>query len=382
MAHLNVLRVALLPVLATSLIAACSGKSGGGTAGTSGTAGASGTAGGAGGTGGVACPTTTFGGAGAGAPTMLVSAPGAVDLQLVLAGGNVYWTEKAKGTVNSIAVAGGATTSVATAQMSPGPLSVDGTTVYWANGDGVVMKKAGGGAAAVFLAATTSPTTDDEDANTVNALLADAGSLYVGRFVESLKVPAAGGAPVVLSHSPASDKGRPGAFVLDPTHLYQTELVHQAITRETLDGMQKGLIEDHVTRVALAPDRIAVSQGALVNDAIALSGSNVIWADGNNIKTKKVTAAENDSFTVIGNSAGYNAISGFVLSGATVYLAETTDNNIQKMKLLVDLSADCTNQGTVIATGQSNAGQFAADATSVYWRTCGATDCQIMKLAK
>jgi hypothetical protein len=382
MAHLNVLRdvlrAALLPVLATGLIAACSGKSGGGTAG------AGGTAGGAGGTGGLACPTTTFAAAGAGAPTMLVSAPGAVDVQLVVAGGNVYWTEKAKGTVNSIPVAGGATTALATAQMLPGPLSVDGTTVYWANGDGVVMKKAGAGAgaAAIFLPATTNPTADDADANTVNALLASAGSLYVGRFVESLKVPMAGGAPVVLSHSPASDKGRPGAFVLDAAHLYQTELVHQAITRETLDGMQNGLIEDHVTHVALAPDRIAVSQGALVTDAIALSGSNVVWADGNNIKTKKVTAAENDSFTVIGNSAGYNAISGFVLSGTTLYLAETTDDNIQKMKLLVDLDAACTNQGTVIATGQSNAGQLAADATNVYWRTCGATDCQIMKLAK
>ncbi len=374
MAHLNFFRGA---VLATGLIAACSGKSGGGSAGTGGSAGAAG-----GSDGGVTCPMTTFGGAGAAAPTMLVSAPGAMDVQLVLAGGNVYWTEKAKGTVNSIPVAGGTTTVVATAQMSPGPLAVDGTSVFWANGDGVVMKKAGAAAAAMFLAATTNPTTDDQDSNTVNALLANAGTLYVGRFLEALKVPTAGGTPVVLSHSPSGDKGRPGAFVLDPTHLYQTEIDHRAITRETLDGLQNGLIDDHVTRVALAPDRIAVSQGALVSDAIELSGSNVIWADGNNIKTKKVTAVETDSFTIIGNSTEYNAISGFVLSGTTVYLGETSSNKIEKLKLFLDLDMACTNEGTVIASDQVNAGQFAADDANIYWRTCGATDCQIMKMAK
>ncbi|MDB4982079.1 MAG: hypothetical protein JWM82_2831 [Myxococcales bacterium] len=379
MAHLDFLRLDLLrgAVLATSLIAACSGKTSGGTAGTGGSAGAAG-----GSDGGVTCPTTTFGGAGAAAPAMLVSAPGAVDVQLVLAGGTVYWTEKAKGTVNSIPVAGGTTTVVATAQMSPGPLAVDGASVFRANGDGVVMNKTGTAAATMFLAATTNPITDDPDANTVNALLAASGTLYVGRFVEALKVPTAGGTPVVLSHSPAADKGRPGVFILDPTHLYQTEIVHQAITRETLDGLQNGLIEDHVTRVALAPDRIAVSQGALVDDAIALSGGNVVWADGNNIKTKKVTAAENDSFTVIGNSKEYNPISGFVLSGTTVYLGETMSNKIEKLKLFVDLASTCTNEGTVVASDQVNAGQFAADDTNVYWRTCGATACQIMKMAK
>jgi len=64
--------------------------------------------------------------------------------------------------------------------------------------------------------------------------------------------------------SPTSDMGQPGAFALDATHLYQTELNHQAISRETLDGTQDGLLEDGATRVVLAPDRIAVSQGGLV----------------------------------------------------------------------------------------------------------------------
>jgi hypothetical protein len=61
----------------------------------------------------------------------------------------------------------------------------------------------------MFLPATTNPTTTDADANAVNALLANAGTLYVGRYLEALKVPETGGTPVVLSRSPTADKGRP-----------------------------------------------------------------------------------------------------------------------------------------------------------------------------
>jgi hypothetical protein len=84
------------------------------------------------------------------------------------------------------------------------------------------------------------------------------------------------------------------------------------------------------------------------------------------------------SFTVIANDAGFNPISGFVISGDKIYLGESSDNNVQVVPLTVPGDAGAPNS-TVIAMNQMNPSQFAADATNIYWRTA---DCKVMKLAK
>jgi len=188
------------------------------------------------------------------APVQLVSDPGCGSINLVVLDGTLYWTEKAKGTVNSMPVAGGAVTALASNQAMPGPVTVDETAIYWGtDGDKTVMKRPlPEGTEGIFATA---------GADAVNALLVDSGTLYIGRGLTAESVATSGGTPTMLMTSPTSDMGQPGAFALDATHLYQTELNHQAISRETLDGTQDGLLEDGATRVVLAPDRIAVSQG-------------------------------------------------------------------------------------------------------------------------
>jgi hypothetical protein len=222
----------------------------------------------------------------------------------------------------------------------PGPLAVDQTAVYWGNmGDKTVMKQPlPSGAASVFVPA---------NGDAVNALLVDSGVLYIGRGYSAQKVATSGGTPVTLMTSPTSDLGLPGAFALDATHLYQTEISHQAISRETLDGKQDGLTSDGVTRVALAPDRIAVSVGELVTDAIAVQSGNVIWIDGGKIENKAVDQGENSSLAVLANDAGFNPISGFVVSGSQIYLGESSDDNIEVAPLSFGATAA---DATVIAT--------------------------------
>jgi hypothetical protein len=304
-------------------------------------------------------------------PVQLVSDPGCGSIDLVVANETLYWTEKAKGLVSSIPVAGGTAAPVAMAQAMPGPIAVDQAAVYWGNdGDKTVMKRPlPTGAAAIFVTA---------NADVVNALLVDSGTLYVGRGLSAQKVATSGGMPTTIMTSPPDDMGLPGAFALDATHLYQTEINHQAVSRETLDGTQNGLLGDRMTHVMLAPDRIAVSQGELVLDAIAVLSGNVIWADGSSIKSKPVGADELMSFTVIANDAGFNPISGFVVSGGKVYLGESSDNNVEVVPVSSPGDAGAPT-ATVIAMNQMNPSQFAADATAIYWRTA---DCKIMKLAK
>ena len=166
-------------------------------------------------------------------------------------------------------------------QMQPNSIAADATNVYWGNnGDGNVMKApVGGGTASVFFANGAGADGGAPDAGTaddmhVNALLVNGTtSLFVGRGLDTYKVPLAGGAALHLSHS--LEIGYPGAFAFDGTHLYQTEISHNAITRESIDGTQKGAITDGSIH-DLAPDRIAVSRASLVTDAIQVSGQNVL----------------------------------------------------------------------------------------------------------
>jgi hypothetical protein len=314
--------------------------------------------------------------------TQLASAPGCGSINLVVVNGAVYWTEKARGTIKSVPTAGGSTTVIATAQSSPGPIAVDGTSVFWVDGGHkTIMKKVlKGGAATVFVAATTM-TESLGGENDINALLVDKGTLFFGRYTDALKVPTGGGTPKVIGRSPETDVGKPAAFAIDATHLYQTEIAHLAVSREALDGTQNGFLEGQMIRQPLAPDRIEVSVCGLLLDAIAVVNGNVVWADNTfkQIETKPVDAGENVPYASA-TSAGLNPITGFVVSGNTIYLGESLDNNVEKMPLPTSADADAGAPGaTVIATNQMSPSQFAADDTNIYWRTA---DCKIMKLAK
>jgi hypothetical protein len=395
-------------LLATGLAGACSSSSSqtgtGGTGGGAGTGGASagstgsagagtggasaGSTGSAGaGTGGASAGSTGSGGAGGSAlvtPTELVSVTGCGNLRLVVSGGKVYFTNKLAGTVSSVAVTGGAPTVIAMTQNTPNSIAVDDTSVYWGNdGDRTVMKEAiASGTAAIFVPAPT----DTDTMNVANALLVSGTTLYIGRGVDTYKMATSGGAMTQLSHSPDADKGYPGAFALDATHLYQPELQHDAISRETLDGLQDGFLEGDVTRQTLAPDRIAVSRSSLVTDAIAISGQNVVWANGVNVEFHDKDKDEKEgTLSVVTSTAGFHALSGFLISDGKLYLGETEDNNVEVVPLSFTPSANPPTP-TVIAMNQANAAEFAADDTSIYYMTLTRADatgvCKIMKLPK
>lgn len=337
-------------------------------------------------------------------PTELVSAPGCEDngslnaIDLVVADGVVFWTNKHAGTVNSIPTMGGPHRLIASGRPS-GPLAVDGTSIFWVDGAKTIMKApVAGGSAQVFVQATHVPEVSGTE-NDINALLVDQGTLFFGRFTEALKVSTAGGTPTRIGLSP--DLGKPAAFAIDATHLYQTEIDHLAVSREALDGTQNGFLEGDMTRQRFAPDRIAVSQGDLVLDAIAVVNGNVIWTNLNIIHSKPVDASEHDLFLPIAGTVPSSKITGFVVSDETIFLGEAgfgKVNVVEKVPLLAPqpalLGGGAADAGgadggavndealatpVVIANEQMSASQFAADATNIYWRT---KDCKIMRLAK
>jgi hypothetical protein len=392
-------KLAIGAVLLVGLAAACSSSKGGptGAAGSSAggsTGGSTGAAGGAGSGGAHAGATGTAGsGGGSGAPAAmpveLINVTGCGNLRLALANGTLYYTNQLAGTVSSIAVTGGTPKVIAMDQKQPNPIAVDATNAYWGNnGDGNVMKApvAGGTASILFAAPGADGGAPDAGTDAMsypNALLVNGTTLFVGRGLDTYKIPTAGGSAVQLSHS--LEIGFPGAFAFDGTHLYQTEMSHNAITRESIDGMQKGAITDGSIH-PLAPDRIAVSRAALVTDAIQLSGQNLVWANGTDLEFHDKDMSETQmTVSRINSAAGFNPLSGFVISDNKIYLGETSDNNVEVTPLTFVQAADAPPP-VVIAMHQPNPAEFAADATSIYYTTITSSaatgTCKIMKLAK
>jgi hypothetical protein len=398
-------------LLAASLAGACSSSAKPGTPGTAGTSGSAGTTGAAGAAGASGSGGTTgnagsgaAGHAGAGAggaagtvalvtPTEVVTAMGCGNIRLVLSGGKIYYTNKNAGTVNSVAVTGGTPTPIAMNQNKPNPIAVDGTNVYWGNdGDKTVMKQAltAGATAMTLVPASTDPdpTPDPNTLNAAHALLVSGATLYIGRAYDTYKIATSGGALTHLSHSPTENLGIPGALALDGTYLYETEIAHNAITREIVDGTQNGLLQDGVTHQLLAPDRIAVSRANLVTDAIEISGQYVVWANGTNIEShdKTKTQFEGATLNVLANSAEFSSLSGFVITGSKIYMGEADSSEVEVVALNLTPGDAGTPVANVIVKNQANPAEFAADDTSVYYTTITKADatgvCKIMKIAK
>jgi hypothetical protein len=347
------------------------------------------------------------------APVVLARAPGCGVARLALAGGNVYWTERATGAVRVLGVAspGGAPRTIASSQMTPGPIATDGTTLYWSNdGDMTIMRAplddaadagadaaasdgsaADGGAAGGVQPLLTAPAV-------VNGLLASGGFLYYTSGPSALRVAGAGGPPLTLASFAVCKLSTPIALALDTDYVYQTDKLSQFITRARNDGTQlvnnPCVAADAGAPQIAAPETITHSQGELYLGALYRVGDEVVWADHTNVYAKVVAGAVSSREVV--SSAGANVVTGFVVTGANVYLAEgedpvpgPTSDTIQVAPLGSPEGGADTPDGKVIAVGQHAASSLAADGTHVYWTThtpsatAGAPDdCTIVSLAK
>jgi hypothetical protein len=326
-------------------------------------------------------------GASDGGPVLLASSPTCGGIKLVVSGGMLFWTEELTGMVRSVPTSGGRPTTIAAGQVFPRSLTVDRTSIYWVEGDtrdiatthdAIMKRPLGGGATTVFVPAKNlnDPLGGE---NAINALLSADGWLYFARYIYTYRIPTDGNTPTPIAASPDTDMGKPGAFALGGAYLYQVEIDQNNVTRERIDGTQFGMTETGATE-KLAPDRIAVSRGGLVTDAIALDDDYVVWANGPGIESKLGNTLENQgTLGVIANSAGFNQITGFVLSGVSVFLGESSMNAVEVAPLVKVSDNVPAPVAQVIATNQKDPSQFAADDTSIYWRT---SDCRILKLAR
>ncbi len=132
---------------------------------------------------------------------------------LAVNGGTVFWGVTTPGSILSVPVADGATTTLVSG-VAPGALTADASNVYWVDATGAIMKVAQTGGAATTLA--TIPN--------AFAIAIDSTNVYVSTrpFNQPstlYKIPIAGGPPVMLASAPSMVN----AIAVDATSIYWTE---------------------------------------------------------------------------------------------------------------------------------------------------------------
>jgi streptogramin lyase len=315
-------------------------------------------------------PPVTFG-----SPIELTRAAVCEGVELAVRDGTLYWTDSGAGTVNSMPAEGpgdgGVFDVLVVDQVKPGKIVADATSIYWITdlAQSIARRPRVAGRVEQFVTPTLLPVVEGGE-NDINALLVDDVWLYFGRHIRAFKVPTAGlVAPMMIGKSPGEDDGRPSAFAADNTYLYQTEALHNAVTRVTTDGHQEGKLETGAL-APFAPDRIAVSQGSLLLNTIALWRQNVVWANGPTIFRKPTGDLEDKPSFQVTTTAGGGDVSGFVVFGDAIYFGELGSDRLQRATLP-------TGTATGVASGQGSARRFVADSNAIYWST---DDCAIMRL--
>jgi hypothetical protein len=297
------------------------------------------------------------------APVVLARAPGCGAARLALADGTLFWTERATGLVKKVSVTGGAPTVVAAGQAMPGAIAADDVAVYWSDEGDRTLRRAtldgaddgdgDGGVPAPLLTA----------AAPVSALVAAGGVLYYSAGTSTFAVPRAGGVPSTLATFATCRPNTPGAIAAGGAYVYETADLLQFIVRARTDGAQLGnnpcVAADAGAPQINIPETVSHTQGALLLDALAVTGSEVVWADHGFIAAKTTGVVAQATSRDVALSAGSNVITGFVVSGARVYLGESDDpgagptaHTIQVAPFGAAGDDAETPTATVVATGQ------------------------------
>jgi sugar lactone lactonase YvrE len=145
---------------------------------------------------------------GGGSPVMLAAGQNQ-PISIAVDDVNVYWTnEGGSGSVMKVPVGGGTPTTLASGQGAAFGIAVDTSSVYWTTitGNHAVMKVAIAGGAPTVLAPATSPW----------AIVVHDGSVYFTDGDDVMVVPAAGGAAVTM----AAAQQFPSSLAVDATNLY------------------------------------------------------------------------------------------------------------------------------------------------------------------
>ena len=265
-------------------------------------------------------------------------------------GRHVYWVNftdqtTASGTVNKVPVGGGSVTTLASGQIAPASVAVDGKYVYWVNFNpftGTVNKVPLDGGSVTTLATGQdlpySVAVDGTHVYWVNSGW-DLDTGWVN------KVPLGGGSVTTL----ASSQDHPTSVAVDGTYVYWTNDNGGTVNKIPLGG-------GSVTTLA---------SGQNTPESVAVDGTHVYWVNYYGGTVDKVPVGGGSVTTLAsGQSTPINSVA---VDGTYLYWVNMHDGTVNKVPL-------GGGSVTTLASGQDHPTTLAVDGTYVYWVNLGISE--------
>jgi hypothetical protein len=214
---------------------------------------------------------------------------------------------------------------------SPSPIAVDADSAFWASYDGG------------FRDAGCTPST------CTNGACTPSGCSFIGTPGTGtvMKVPLAGGTPVMLASSPNVVFD----IAVDATSVYWTS---DAFSPGPGTGTIMKVSRDGGTPVTLA-------SGQSLPFEIAVDTTSVYWTTNNDGTVMKVPLAGGTPVTL---ASGQNVPNAIAVDATSVYWASFVDGTVMKVPL-------AGGTPVTLASGQAAPFEITVDATSVYWTNQG-----------
>jgi hypothetical protein len=243
--------------------------------------------------------------------------------------------------------------TLASSQVSPGPLATDGTNVYFGTTDSVKTVPVGGGSTAVIAASLTSATSPWY-------LAIDSTNVYWGsangaNILTCLKSAVSCTPSVVVS----GVGGRLQGLAVDGSNVYWTL---------GNPGSGKPMVQQCSKTSCTTPTVLTNMSGSGYVEAtgIAVDGSNVYWAhdDGTNfdINVCAIGGCSLSPTVLISNQPA----SWVAVDGTNVYWLGSAVGQCDKSN-----PSKCNSTMKTLASGQTGATGLAVDGTSVFWSNSG-----------
>jgi len=269
-------------------------------------------------------------------------------------------TNYANGAVMKVPLAGGGTPIVlASNQIGPGTVAVDGTAVYWTShtlwydpSSGTVMKVGLDGGVPITLASGQ---------NTPGDMAVVAGNVYWLASNSSntsfavMTVPASGGTPQAVVPTGATD------FVVDANNLYWTEVV-------VTDAGGPGPSNEEIVKMPLdGGGQTVLTSGIAGATSMAVDRANLYWFSGGSLSAVPIAGGSPLALAAFQGMFSPNGqFNEIATDGANVYFTLATATPANVVRVPIDGGAV-----TTIAAGQNNPEGVAVDGTSVYWVDMG-----------
>ena len=303
------------------------------------------------------CPDS---GDGTSGPIVLASEQSAPNAIAVNATG-VYWTNFSDGgTVMSVPLCGGATTTLASGQAEPLGIAVDSENVYWTDyGNACSSSPACRGSVMKLPLAGGTPTTLASGRVGPTWIAVDATNVYWADDPLAQKVPLGGGTPTLVYIVKY-----PVVIAVAGISIFWTGPEPEGSGFQVLQGPLSG---DGMV-VALA-SRQGTPNGLAVDDTSVYWGSEVL--DGGTPAGGALMKADQGGGTLVTLVSTHREPTWVAADGTSVYWTSAEDGTVMRVP---------RGGGTVatLASGQAGPGFITVDATSIYW----ANDSTVMKLTK